>query len=592
MRVIFIAVFVAIACIILMNKDFITPSDSLVIESADFRPCSSQSSMRVTLPDNWRSNARTDLECGVYEFNFNADEQKNSIGILIPSYRFTINFLINGIELSKSKAPRNQILPFYTDVPSQILEQGENRISIKLLSAPTGEGFIDKIIIGEPDRLAKLDQKLTFLRYNILQIIAVIVIIFAGISFFLYFAEGEAQEFLYFSLLSCAWVVHILNFLWSDPIFPMHVWMKIVQCGVLTFATFGCLFVGKFLNLEFPRIDKIVKVMALIWYPVIIFLPFETFMSVVKFVLMPYILFVAFLTVYKFFAKFKSSSIFAVSDMYLGLNFAIIVTGTYDIALMMNFIDNSIIFYLNYSAAGLVLCIWFHMFSKYFYLLQTEKNFSDVLQDELLTQKENLEASLKRERKVIEKNAALSERDNLMRNLHDSLGSRLISLIRLSSSSKKTQALAQETLDELRFMTTPLRIEDRDIVTLLAMFREQRLNRLEEAGYKVTWSVADISTSPEWNTEQAMEFLRILDELLGNALKHGTDNGVSLTLTDTPYLRLVFENSTNQNTKPLNNGAGLNNIRMRSKKVGADFSYTTNEHVFTTTIQWENKART
>ena len=56
-------------------------------------------------------------------------------------------------------------------------------LALILLSAPPGEGFIDKIIIGEPDRLAKLDQKLTFLRYNILQIIAVIVIILQAFLF-------------------------------------------------------------------------------------------------------------------------------------------------------------------------------------------------------------------------------------------------------------------------------------------------------------------------------------------------------------------------------------------------------------------------
>ena len=590
-RGVFIPVFVAIACIALMSNDFITPSDALIIENADFRACSSQSNVKVTLPDNWRSDTRTNLKCGVYEFNFDTTEEQKSIGVLVPSYRFNITFHINDVELSKSKARRNQILPFYTEIPSQLLNRGDNHIRIKLLSDTNGEGFIDKVIIGEPSQLATLDQRLTFYRYNVLQIIAIIILIFAGISFFLYFAEREAREFLYFSLLSCAWVVHILNFIWSDPIFPTHIWMKIVLCGVLTFGTFGCLFVGEFLNVKFPTIDKAIKIMALIWYPTLILLPFNAFWLVVQFVLMPYIMLVAFLTVYKFFTKFRSTSIFTISHMYLGLNTAIIVTGAYDIALMMNLIDDSIIFYLNYSAAGLALCIWFHMFSKYFHLLQTKKKFSHVLENELLTQKGNLEASLERERSAIEKNAALKERDNLMRDLHDSLGSRLMSIIRLSSSGKKTQALAQETLDELRFMTTPLRIEDRDIITLLATFREQRLSRLEEAGYKVTWSVADIASPPEWNTEQAMEFLRILDELLGNALKHGKDDGVFLTLTDDPFLQLTFANNNNHKTNLQESGAGLSSIRIRSQKVGADFSYTTKKEMFIATIHWQNHCR-
>ena len=274
--------------------------------------------------------------------------------------------------------------------------------------------------------------------------------------------------------------------------------------------------------------------------------------------------------------------------MYLALSIAIVATGINDVALMMNLIDDSIIFYLNYSAALLILGIWFHMFSKYFRLLKLEKNFSNVLESELSTQKQSLKASLKREKEAIAKNAALNERDNVMRDLHDSLGSRLISLVRLSSSEQKTQVLAQETLDELRFMTTPLRVEDRDIVTLLAAFREQRLNRLEEAGYKVAWSVEDVPDPPEWNTQQAMEFLRILDELLGNALKHGKDDGVTICLTEEPKLKLSFINNATQSDVPgsVSGGAGLTSIQMRAQKIGAKFTYTAEKDRYVAEVHW------
>ena len=588
LRVIFIPLLVALICVGLMNYDFITPPDSQIIKDVNFKSCSGESISVVSLPDNWRSDERSDLECGTYEFKFDALEQQKKVAILIPSYRFNITFHINDIELSKSKGRRNQVLPFYTEIPAQVLNQGENIVRIELHSEPKGEGFLDEIIIGESSQLSSLEKRLSFLRYDTLKIIAIIVLIFAGISFFLYFAEREAKEFLYFSLLSCAWVVHIFNFIWSDPIFPTYVWMKIVLCGVLTFGTFGCLFVGAFLDVKFPRIDKAVKIIALVWYPTLVLLPPDIFMLVGQFVLMPYILLVGFLTAYKFLTKLQSTSILSVSDMYLGLNTAIIVTGINDVALMMNLIDDSIIFYLNYSAAGLVLSIWFHMFSKYFQLLKAKDRFSQVLQNELSTQRENLEASLKRERTVIEKNAALNERDNMMRDLHDSLGSRLISMIRLSNSNQKTHDLAQETLDELRFMTTPLRIEDRDVVTLLATFREQRLSRLEEAGYKVSWSVEDIDEPLEWNTQQAMEFLRILDELLGNSIKHGNEDGIQISLSKDPQLKLSVANtvSLSDTLSTDSAGAGLDNIRIRSQKIGAQFRYRLDERRYVAEITW------
>jgi len=572
-----------------MTRDFVPPAGSLVIESTDFYPgCSNHSTETRTLPDNWRSDSRSELDCGAYEFEFDMLDTQEVTGVLVPSYRFHITFRVNEIEFARSKGRRNSIIPFYIEIPAEILEKGMNKVRIELRSEPLGQGFLDKIVIGDPTKLQAIEHRLSLVRFMLLQIISVIILIFSGISIFLYLVERDAVEFLYFSLLSIAWVVHIFNFIWSDPIFPIYIWMKMVLCAVLTFATFGTLFVSVFLDAKFARIDKIIKFMALIWYPVLILLPFDKFMLVGQFILMPYVLAIGFLTAYKFIVKLQSTSLFEVGDMFLALSIAILVTGINDVALMMNIIDSSVIFYLNYSAAMLILGIWFHIFSKYFRLLKLEKNFSNVLESELSTQKQNLRASLKRERDAIEKNAALNERDNVMRDLHDSLGSRLISLIRLSSGEQKTQVLAQETLDELRFMTTPLRVEDRDIVTLLATFREQRLSRLEQAGYTVNWSVEFISDPPQWNTQQAMEFLRILDELLGNALKHGTDDGITISLSKDPKLKLSFVNRVAAGN-PHNSesaGAGLTNIHMRAQKIAANFRYTADKDRYVAEIHW------
>jgi len=85
-----------------------------------------------------------------------------------------------------------------------------------------------------------------------------------------------------------------------------------------------------------------------------------------------------------------------------------------------------------------------------------------------------------------------------------------------------------------------------------------------------------------------MEFLRILDELLGNALKHGTDDGITISLSKDPKLKLSFVNRVAAGN-PHNSesaGAGLTNIHMRAQKIAANFRYTADKDRYVAEIHW------
>lgn len=614
-RIALILVVVFVVSYLVLNHEFATPENSKLLSSAQFSACDASDSREVALPHNWRSGTQDDLRCGEYTVDLGELTHDDSLAVLLPIYRYHVSVQINGYELSSSTYERNQVVPFYHVLQPFLLTEHHNKLVITMLSSPDGEGFLDSVIVGPADYLLEFEQKLLFWRVTVPQLLAVVVVIFVCLSLLLYVTLPNSLEYLFFSIFASAWVVHMLNLIWMDPAIPGQLWMRIVFTAVLTLGSFGCLFVSAFLKFKSSALEKWIFRLWCLWVVINFTVPFEYFLILTYYVMTPYTLLLAPVSA-SYFLRSESdhSALSMVASLYLAQILSLFVIGAHDVLLMTNLIDDSIVFYLHYSAALLILCIGSHMVIRYMDLVRSEQRYSAKLERDLAIERARLEKSMDYQRSTIEKNAALKERDNLMRDLHDSLGARLISLVRLTEDSSRAQDLAQESLDELRFIAAPLRDEQCDLVLLLATFRERRLARHEADGFIVQWNIGSVDDLPVWNLRQASEFLRILDELLGNTLKHGAGNTLTIALRESDRLTLEFVNPVNYAsgggeaqvtngtgssgaqtasicdssgaTKGAGKGAGLKNLSLRCARIGASITQRTEHGLYRTTLTW------
>ncbi|RAR43704.1 sensor histidine kinase [Paenibacillus sp. MDMC362] len=201
-------------------------------------------------------------------------------------------------------------------------------------------------------------------------------------------------------------------------------------------------------------------------------------------------------------------------------------------------------------------------------------------------QKNTLVAEVERQNKLlthysaeIEKMTLLEERNRMSKELHDTLGHSFISLIlSLDASialmdSKPAEAkdrltrlrtLAENNLDEMRNIVHEMGEEEessliRQVESLVVRFREH-------TGTVLTLSLPETERSIRFEVRQAV--LRVIQESLTNALKHGKASQLHLELTYSESdLQLSVRNNGNPIDK-LNYGFGLTTMKQRVERLG------------------------
>ncbi len=170
------------------------------------------------------------------------------------------------------------------------------------------------------------------------------------------------------------------------------------------------------------------------------------------------------------------------------------------------------------------------------------------------------------------------ERHRLMRDLHDGVSGHLVSIIALSEREqvdrKAIETAARGALEDLRLVVNSLDLEDGDLRLALAGFRERLAPQLRRLGVAFEWSMGDLPEISGVTPASALSILRILQEAITNALKHGPARRIAVTgeaASDGGAILTVTNDGENaDDATPPAHGRGLDNIRRRSWKLGGE----------------------
>lgn len=176
-----------------------------------------------------------------------------------------------------------------------------------------------------------------------------------------------------------------------------------------------------------------------------------------------------------------------------------------------------------------------------------------------------------------------SERQRLMRDLHDGVGSQLVGLLHLvdqpEPSPKALREQVQLVMDETRMAVDALQPAHNDLVTLLANLRWRLQPRLHAAGITVVWDVEDLPAMPPLTPPTVQHLQRMLQEVFANVLKHAQANQVTVSARalpgDVPLVQLAITDNgcglpPAEAGQP--RGQGLNNLRARAAAIAADIT--------------------
>ena len=171
----------------------------------------------------------------------------------------------------------------------------------------------------------------------------------------------------------------------------------------------------------------------------------------------------------------------------------------------------------------------------------------------------------------------LRERQQIMRDMHDGLGSSLLSAQALLQTGQLTQAdlvqVISECIDDLRLVIDSLEPIEDDLATLLGTLRMRVAQRLGAAGVSLQWAVdPDVPPLPWLDPPSALQILRIVQEMIANALRHSRGSVLVLSIERGSHaVRVVLaDNGCGFDPEQCGrDGRGLRNMRSRAATLGA-----------------------
>lgn len=219
---------------------------------------------------------------------------------------------------------------------------------------------------------------------------------------------------------------------------------------------------------------------------------------------------------------------------------------------------------------------------------------TQLLSTRLAAKEEELATVFAEQRESARQQARLEERTRLMRDMHDGIGGRLLSLevqLRRSPDPPSSSVVADEVraaLDELRLIVDSLDTAGDDLGVALGAFRGRMAPRLRAAGVALEWSVDEAATSPPLPTSAVLDVYRILQEACTNVLRHARASHFRVSLhraADGTRVLEMTDDGVGLPSDVESRGRGFSNMQTRAARLGGRL--TRRDSAAGTTLQLE-----
>jgi signal transduction histidine kinase len=263
----------------------------------------------------------------------------------------------------------------------------------------------------------------------------------------------------------------------------------------------------------------------------------------------------------------------------------------FGICLLMGFCDwllqNNVIspegWYLGaYANAVTFIVFGTLIYRRYINAIADVEQVNANLAQRLQAREAELELSHQRLRKVEQQQTISNERQRLMQDMHDGMGSSLISAIRMAdrggmSDAQVTQIL-KDCLDDLKLTIDSMEPIDADLLLLLATLRFRLEPRLEGTGITLVWEVQEVPRLGWLDPSSALHILRIVQESITNVLRHASATTVRVGVAlEADGVRVTVQDNGTGFDVPRAlasaSGHGLYNQQRRSQAIGGTVNW-------------------
>ena len=468
------------------------------------------------------------------------------------------------------------VRPLWAVLPSALTAQAHDQALDVVLAVPVlSDSFytVSSVWLGARDEIEPLYRWRWAWQIGVPQATSMTLAILGLFSFVLWLRRREERAYLLFSLLSIAWLARNLHYHLELPRTQLGQewfwWATQASTSWVLLLTF--MFVLRFSARTFPLFERLLG--GFVLASSLLTAPFWLNWFDTLLLQQGANVLVALLgTLFVGLVAFRENS--GELRVIVASLIAGIALGMHDLLLTAGLAWPEHIYLMPFATLIIVFSFLYAVQLRYVGAFGEVRRVNLNLVDRLQQQGEELQAQYERLRESERQQSLLLERQRLMQDMHDGLGSALLSAMvaveQGSMDQSKVVEVLRECVDDLRLVIDSLEPVAHDLVALLATMRYRLGKRLQAGGLVLDWDVQDLPPLDWLEPPDALHVLRLMQEALTNVIKHANARRVRMvTRHYGSYVEIrVEDDGDGFDLENAQKGRGLKSQQKRAQRLG------------------------
>lgn len=541
----------------------------------------------VILPNQWKSDRPGESGPGWYRVTFQVSQPgREPWMVYLPRLREGGVLYVNGHLLARVPEPDARtwvrwMRPHAFPIPPDELRPGENVLHVRVNPA-NRDRIISSIHIGPDETVRPLYESRFFLTYTLAQIISAVTIAVALFVIALWLRRRMELDYGLFGLACLFWGVHTLNYVIEAVPEPWWIaWRVLRYAATGGFAVAITLFYLRFAGIRWRGMTR---AFAAYWISGPLALAFggPAWHAFVDRYYQGGLLLMGLVMIgAAVYAVWRQRSL--ISAAFLACAFFGLAGSVHDYLLSQGLlVDPEGPYLLYFAAAALLGVAGVQLVDRFAKSLGAVEQMNVTLARQVAEKERELAANYEKLRGMERERAVSDERQRIMQDMHDGLGSQLLtSLAAVERGALDPKAMAQvlrDAMDDMRLAIDTLSPGREGLLEALGNLRYRLEPRFRAAGIELRFAYRDLPERLEVDPDAALQILRVLQESLTNVLKHAHARRVvvevSLARDPARFVLAVTDDGGGFDSAAPAAGRGLSGMRRRAQRIGASLDVT------------------
>ncbi|MBK7950012.1 MAG: hypothetical protein IPK00_14970 [Deltaproteobacteria bacterium] len=536
----------------------------------------------LSLPDDWSQSRPERGGEAWYRIEFDVPPERVALSVVyVPRLSMMGAPFVNGIPigtLGRFEEPMTRLWyrPQLHWIPATLLEPGRNVLHYRIRAYPDNQGGLSQVYIGPPDPLVALFESHVFRQVTAMRITTGITAALSLLVLVAWVVLRWHAAYGWFGLATLCWTLHSVLVLTVEIPVSAILWEVLIVASLVWVIVAMMMFALRFAGLRRPWLERAALAFGVVAPSMLWAAGINRIFGVANAVLLVLIC----IGVYEFKILFDVArrSRSAESILLVAAGVWVLWLGAHDWLNRQGTWTYAEPFDMHYGLPVLFIAVFWNLLGQVAAARRASEDMNRELEARVALKTEELERSHERLRAADASRTLAAERERIMRDMHDGVGSQLIATRQLAERGNLAPSelvdLLDECIDDLRLMIDSLEPSEGDLLTLLGNLRYRLSDRLARQGITLDWNVSDLPRWPDLPPRDLLQILRIVQETFTNVVKHADATMVefSAELTaDGRSVRLSVRDDgrgIDATSSVRDRGRGLRNMANRAAAVG------------------------